>query len=69
MSGAHSVFQTPTAFSVSDGSSLMWMRRMMDIAFLLAAGWACDARITHTSAIRLVITLSGSLAVLEWRVK
>src|SRR4029450_2956671 len=35
MSGAHSVFQTRTALSVSDGSILMWMRRMMDMAFLL----------------------------------
>src|SRR5215472_13706313 len=31
MSEAHSVFQIRTAFSVSDGSILMWMRRMIDI--------------------------------------
>jgi hypothetical protein len=33
MSEAHSVFQIRTAFSASDGSILMWMRRMIDIGF------------------------------------
>src|SRR5262245_19820026 len=44
MSGAHSVFQTRTALSVSEGSILMWMRRMIDMAFLLArcGGWRCQ---------------------------
>jgi hypothetical protein len=32
MSEAHSVFQIRVAFSVSDGSILMWMRRMIDMA-------------------------------------
>jgi hypothetical protein len=32
MSEAHCVFQIRTAFSVSDGSTLMWMRRMIDMA-------------------------------------
>src|SRR5262249_27351520 len=31
MSEAHSVFQIRTACSASDGSILMWMRRMIDI--------------------------------------
>jgi hypothetical protein len=39
MSGAHSAFQTSTAFSVSDGSILMWMRRMIDMGVLLAGRW------------------------------
>src|SRR5436190_22494471 len=32
MSGAHSVFRTRISFSVSDGSIVMWIRRMIDIA-------------------------------------
>src|SRR5262249_35029515 len=39
MSEAHSVFQIRVAFSVSDGSILMWMRRMIDIGVLLASSW------------------------------
>src|SRR5262245_7048202 len=31
MSEAHSVFQIRVAFSISDGSILMWMRRMIDM--------------------------------------
>jgi hypothetical protein len=37
MSGAHSVFQTCSAFSFSDGSSWMWMSLMIDMGGL--AGW------------------------------
>jgi hypothetical protein len=32
MSGAHSVFQTCMAFSVSEGSILMWMSQMIHMA-------------------------------------
>src|SRR5262249_60288852 len=39
MSEAHSVFQIRVAFSISDGSILMWMRRMIDIGVLLASSW------------------------------
>src|SRR5262245_66239319 len=33
MSEAHSVFQIRVAFSISDGSILMWMRRMIDMGY------------------------------------
>jgi len=36
MSGAHSAFHTRTAFSLSDDSILLWMRRMIDMEVLLA---------------------------------
>src|SRR5262245_53470401 len=39
MREAHSVFQIRVAFSISDGSILMWMRRMIDIGVLLAFSW------------------------------
>src|SRR5262249_10708027 len=42
MSEAHSVFQIRVAFSISDGSILMWMRRMIDIGVLLT--WLCNRR-------------------------
>jgi hypothetical protein len=35
MSGAHSVFQTRKALSISDGSILMWMSRIIDMGDLL----------------------------------
>src|SRR5262249_7025887 len=46
MSGAHSLFHTRTALSLSDGSILMWMRRMTDMGVLLA-GMARGNRITR----------------------
>src|SRR5215207_9138477 len=44
MSGAHSFFQTCKALSISDGSIVMWISRIMDINHLHRAGWT--ARVT-----------------------
>jgi hypothetical protein len=55
MSGAHSVFQTRMAFSVSDGSILMWMRRMIDMGRAPGAVvMTGDARITYNARFGLM---------------
>src|SRR5262245_45348422 len=51
MSGAHSAFQTSTAFSLSDGSILMWMRRMIDMG-ILPGGKTADGTITHNVMVK-----------------
>jgi hypothetical protein len=51
ISGAHSAFQTSTAFSVSDGSILMWMRRMIDMG-VLPGVMTDDGTITHNVLVR-----------------
>src|SRR6266566_9397013 len=61
ISGAHSAFQTSTAFSLSDGSILMWMRRMIDMG-VLPAGMTDDGTITHN----VVVTQRPDL---DWRTR
>src|SRR4029453_5125207 len=49
--GPHSAFQTSTGFSVSDGSILMWMRRMIDMG-VLPGVMTDDGTITHNVLVR-----------------
>src|SRR5438034_9921848 len=65
MSGAHSVFQTCMALSVSEGSILMWMSRMIDIGY--PPDYVMRQRLAGVLVLR-AITVAGVVGMLDLRV-
>src|SRR5437870_1183086 len=65
ISGAHSVFQMCSALSLSEGSILMWMSRMIDMGNL-----AAKARIRATDPVDVLSITKDALPAItqhHWR--